>query len=407
MFGFCWFWMNGLDRIESSKMNNLTSPLENTRFLFVVNTLSAFGGAERQALILASYIKQHISPHVSFLAFEDGGHFRNLLTEAGFAVHYFPFRHHAPKPQKVFQYLKLIRFLKPLRPDVFIPYVAESNKIVAQIWKYTGAKFAFWNQREEGRKLYGTPREKKLLQAIPAIVSNSFEGRDALVRVYGIKSDQVTVINNGIVPYSEQAECYDWHAHFGIAQDRPLVSMIANITNRKDHETLLKAWSIVVEECKKNKMEIPFLVLAGRKAETYDRLRLLAFDLRLSDHIGFTGTLQSVQGLIQKSLFCVFSSNLEGCPNGVLECMEQGKAVIGTKISGVAQALGTKYGELTFSKPNDSPHLASRILNLYKQPLLMAEIGKYNALRIKTEFSVEKMVQAHLDLISSGILSKA
>lgn len=407
MSGFCWFWMNGLDRIESSKMYHLMSQLANTRFFFVVNTLSAFGGAERQALILATYIKQHISPHVSFLAFEDGIHFKSLLTEAGIDVHYFPFRHHAPKHQKVFQYLRLISFLKPLRPDVLIPYVAESNKIVSQIWKYTGAKFAFWNQREEGRNLYGTPREKKLLQTIPSIVSNSFEGREALVRVYGIRPDQVTVINNGIIPYTDQPESYDWHAHFGIDQSRPLVSMIANITNRKDHETLLRAWSIVVEESKTNKLEIPFLVLAGRKAETYDRLRLLGFDLRLSDHIGFTGSLKSVQGLIQQSLFCVFSSNLEGCPNGVLECMEQGKAVIGTQISGVAQALGTKYGEIAFSKSNDPLHLASRIMNIYKQPLLITKIGIYNALRIKTEFSVEKMVQAHLDLIFASILPKA
>jgi glycosyltransferase involved in cell wall biosynthesis len=376
---------------------------KNQHFLFVVNTYKAFGGAERQALILASYIKEHISEHVSFLAFEDGEHFRRLLEDAGIPVYFFPFKHHAPKHKKLGQYWQLVRFLKPLKPDVLIPYVAESNKIVAQIWKHTGAQFAFWNQREEGRKLYGTVHEKKLIRAVPAVVSNSFEGRDALVRVYGLKPEAITVVNNGIVPYTGSIETYNWHAHFNIETKRPLVSMIANITSRKDHKTLIEAWQLVIKKCKENKMPLPFLVLAGRKVETYDALRLLGFDLKLSEHIGFTGTLNTVQGLIKQSLFCVFSSNLEGCPNGVLECMEQGKAVVGTHISGVEQALGTMYAAECLTQPNSPKDLAEKIVKLYQQPELMAAIGAYNAERIRTEFSVEQMVTKHLDLITVGL----
>ena len=154
---------------------------KDSNFLFVVNTLNGFGGAERQALILASYIKVNVSEHVTFIAFEDGTNFRSLLEEAGFQVYFFPFNHQASKAKKLLQYYKLVQYVKKLSPDILIPYVAESNKIVAQIWKHTGAKFAFWNQREEGRKLYGTPLEQKLIRWVSAIVSNSFEGADALI----------------------------------------------------------------------------------------------------------------------------------------------------------------------------------------------------------------------------------
>lgn len=374
-----------------------------TRFLFVVNTLKGFGGAERQAFILANYIKQEVSEQVAFLAFEDGGDFREILEAAGFKVYYFPFKHQAPKHKKVLQYYKLVQFIKPLKPDVLIPYVAESNKIVAQIWTYTGAKFAFWNQREEGRKLYGTPHEKKLIRKVPAIVSNSFEGRDALVRVYGLEPNQITVINNGILAQDLAVDATDWHHHFGISKERPLVCMIANITSRKDHVTLLKAWHLVIEACKTQQKPLPFLVLAGRKAETYNPLRLLGFDLKLSEHIGFTGTLSSpqVQSLIQQSLFGVFSSNLEGCPNGVLECMVQTKAVVGTHISGVAQALGDRYKDHCLSQPNNPQDLADKIIALYRQADLMAEIAAYNAQRIRSEFSVSKMAKEHLDIIAA------
>jgi glycosyltransferase involved in cell wall biosynthesis len=389
----------GLNLPEFNLKADYLNRFKSTRVLFVVNTLKAFGGAERQALILATYIKAHVSPNVAFLAFEDGGDFRRFLEEAGIEAHYFPFKHLAPKYKKAIQYYRLIRYIKPLKPEVLIPYVAESNKIVAQIWPYTGARFAFWNQREEGRKLYGTSHEKQLIQKVPAIVSNSYEGRDALVRVYGLSPEQIHVINNGIIPYQDDVALYDWYAHFGISKQRPLVSMIANITNRKDHETLLKAWHLVIKSCKEKELALPFLVLAGRKADTYDALRLLGFDLKLCEHMGFTGTLKTVQELIRQSLFCVFSSNLEGCPNGVLECMEQGKAVVGTHISGVEQALGAAYKGICLSQPNNAQDLANKIMTLYEQPELIKEIGKHNRQRIETEFSVEQMVKGYLHLI--------
>ena len=321
-------------------------------------------------------------------------------------MYYFPFNHHASKLKKLRQYFKLVQFVKKLSPDVLLPYVAESNKIVAQIWKYTGAKFAFWNQREEGRKLYGTALEQKLIRNVSAIVSNSFEGADALKRTYGLSNKDITVINNGIIPHNQKFIIIDWHQELGIETNRPIISMIANITGRKDHETLLKAWTIVILDCKQKNIKLPFLILAGRKAETYDKLRLLAFDLNLSNHMAFVGELNPVQDVISQSLFCVFSSNLEGCPNGVLECMEQGKVVIGTNISGVVQALGNKYNTQCLSEPNNAEDLASKIISLYKKPSLLVEIGQYNKQRINTEFSVKKMAEAHLELIFQSLYDK-
>jgi len=372
---------------------------KDTRFLFVVNTLKAFGGAERQALILASYIKANVSEHVTFIAFEDGTNFRRLLEETGIQVCFFSFKHHTSKHKKILRYYQLVKFIRLFKPDVLLPYVAESNKIVAQTWKYTGAQFAFWNQREEGRKLYGTALEQKLIRNVSAIVSNSFEGANALKRTYGLSDKDITVINNGIIPYKKEFEKRDWHQEFGIEKNRPLVSMIANITDRKDHDTLFKAWSIVILDCKSKQLELPFLVLAGRKAETYDKLRLLAFDLNLSNHVAFVGELNPVQDLITQSLFCVFSSNLEGCPNGVLECMEQGKAVVGTNISGLRQAMGDRYENVCLSEPNNPNSLAEKILGIITNNELREEIGLYNAKRIRKEFSVEGMVKQYLNLI--------
>jgi glycosyltransferase involved in cell wall biosynthesis len=83
--------------------------------------------------------------------------------------------------------------------------------------------------------------------------------------------------------------------------------------------------------------------------------------------------------------------------------MEQGKAVIGTHISGVEQALGNTFAAQCLSEPNNPEDMAEKILKLYQQPELMATIGTYNAERIRTEFSVEQMVTKHLDLITTDL----
>ncbi|WP_157962218.1 glycosyltransferase family 4 protein [Winogradskyella aurantiaca] len=379
------------------------SMLSNLRYIFVVNTVGPFGGAERQALILADYLKTNVSRHVKFLALEDGQEFRQKLESKGIEIIVFPFKHHSGKLKKVFNYYRLIKLLKKEKPDVLIPYVAESNKVVAQIWSFSGARFAFWNQREEGRNLYGTSHEKNLINKVPSIVSNSFEGKNALIKAYGLTEGRITVINNGVIPYMGDIQKIDWHKKLGVDPGRPLVAMIANITERKDHDTLIRAWSEVIRSCRQAEEQLPFLILAGRKARTYDQLRLLAFDLKLSDHIAFTGSLKNVQELIEAMDFCVFSSNLEGCPNGVLECMERGKTVVGTHISGMEQALGLKYKKHVLVPPNDYKTFSDKVLGILRDPKLKQDIGDYNKKRISSEFSVQKMADTHLKLVEKGL----
>lgn len=371
----------------------------NKNFLFVVNTYKSFGGAERQALIFAEYIFKNVSGNVAFIAFEDGNTFKEMILNAGISAYYFPFKHHSGKLQKLWQYVKLIRFLRKLQPDILIPYVAESNKIVAMAWKYTGARFAFWNQRDEGRKLYGTKMERKAIRNVSAIVSNSYEGKEALVKTYGLNDADIRIINNGIIPVMENTKSVIWHEKLAIPKDRPIISMIANITNRKDHLTLIKAWQIVITELKAASQALPVLVLAGRKVHTYDKLRLLAFDLNLSDHIRFTGEIRDVTSLINESLFCVFSSNLEGCPNGVLECMAQRKVVIGTDISGIRQAISGTYEEYCLVQPNSPKEFAGKIVHLFTNSELKSEIEAFNLQRINNEFSVEGMVRNFFNII--------
>jgi glycosyltransferase involved in cell wall biosynthesis len=372
--------------------------LKNKKFLFFFNTLSAFGGAERQALILMDYLKNVIGAEVSLIAFEDGLKVKEKVELLNIPFAIYPFNFYCNRFEKVYHYCKLIQLIRKFKPDVIIPYVAESNKVAAELYKYSGAKFVFWNQREEGRGLYGTTKEFKLLKKVSVIVSNSTEGQYFIHKTFGIPIDEIKLVNNGIiVPQVSESNNY-WHTKLGLKQDDIIISMIANITERKDHQTLLNAWHYVVNNYKGNRKLM--LALAGRsKKEVISQLKILAFDLKLCQNIAFIEFVDDVQSLLQESYFCVFSSNLEGCPNGVLEAMAMKKTVIATDIRGIRQALGEENIEDVLAQPNNSIDFGSKIINLLYNNDLLYQLGQKNQQRIKDNFSVEQMVYGYLSII--------
>tara|TARA_B110000977_G_scaffold98972_1_gene130065 strand:+ start:189 stop:1355 length:1167 start_codon:yes stop_codon:yes gene_type:complete len=384
----------------TDKKIDYSKKFEGKVFVIITNTFKFMGGAERQALILADYLVSEIGAEVHFIAFEDGDKLKNLIEAIGCKWKYIPLNFYKSKIDKAYSYIKLVSYINKIKGAVLIPYAAISNKVVGQIFKKTNASFSFWNQRDEGRSLFNTKNEKKALFNVSAIVSNSFEGRDFLVNQYNIPKHKINVINNGIKSDFDNKNI-DWHKKLNTDKQALIVSMIANVHSFKDHLTLLYAWRIVLSNYNDKRPLI--LVLAGTLGPTVTKLKVLGFDLNLSQNLIFAGPVDDVRSLISASYMCVFSSNLEGCPNGVLECMEQGKVVVGTNISGLRQAMGKNYAAMCLSEPNNPNSLAEKILGIINNNELRIEIGLYNERRILEEFSVEQMVNNYLDLIKIKI----
>src|SRR5262249_14272952 len=55
-----------------------------------------------------------------------------------------------------------------------------------------------------------------------------------------------------------------------------------------------------------------------------------AHDLRLTDRVKFSGHTNDVPGLLSDSTFLAHTSDVEGCPNVVMEAMASGRAVVAT-----------------------------------------------------------------------------
>ena len=368
---------------------------EGKHFVFLIGYITQFGGAERQALLLANMLRETTGARVSFLGWSMGpGLMTDKLTEAGIPVHTHPLdwghrltwrRTRIAKSVRLIGFTRFVR--REVKPDFLLPYVGENSKVAGLIWRRVGARYTWWNQRDEGREIHGSRLEHRLLRTLPDVVSNSWEGKHFLMEKFGLADERVRVINNAI-PLPAAADGSAWRSRLGIGSDDRLLLMTANLTKYKDHDTLLRAFALARSQASGNRLH---LVLAGRPDERAVHLKALAFDLGLGESLHFLGTVPDMDPLYAAADLIVHSSMLEGCPNAVLEGMSHAKCVVGTDITGLRQALGEEGADGFLAPPQNAAALADRIVNALRSDDLLRASGERNRLRIAKEFSPETL----------------
>jgi glycosyltransferase involved in cell wall biosynthesis len=376
-------------------INNYKEKLGNKIFIFKIGSYNNLGGAETKAITMAEILKNEIGAKVLFLANGGDGILKQVLKDKGYETLVFSYNLKAKPFKKAMNIVKQILFLRKFKPDFILPWSSDNCKSILPFWKYTGAKYAWWNMQDEGRGLYKTANEKKLLLEASEIISNSLAGQIFITETYGITKDQIKLYNNPTeIPDVSKLKPF-WRQRLDIAQDTLVVSMMANITKWKDHKTLFKAWKIVADHFNNKGVKIK-LLLAGDCRETTQELKVLGFDLNISDSVVFLGSILEVNELIIESDLIVHSSNHEGCPNAVCEAMALEKPVVGTDIPGVREALSDKFENYTLSIPNNDNDLAEKLIYMIEHPELANEIAQFNKKRIETDYTLQGMIDTLL-----------
>jgi glycosyltransferase involved in cell wall biosynthesis len=142
--------------------------------------------------------------------------------------------------------------------------------------------------------------------------------------------------------------------------------------------------------------------LAGRFDDMTEPLKTLARDLNLGRSVRFLGHVTDISSLLGAVDLGIFSSQLEGCPNGVLECMAAGLPVVATDIPGIREALGNE-SESTLSPPGDYEAMASKISQLIIDAALRQRYGLINRERVERLFGVDRMCLETAALIARAL----
>jgi glycosyltransferase involved in cell wall biosynthesis len=351
------------------------------RIIIVLGNLE-LGGAERQALILARHLAQRET--VEVWGFNKSGPVADICEQHGIR-----WRVEPVDAQRLQSIQRVACALRAASPDVLLPYTWLPNVVCGFVWKWAGARLCVWNQRDEGLFLPRTTWERWAVQRTPRFISNSRAGARFLVEKLKIDPVKVHVVQNGIERSTPQMDRAAWRKRLEIDDASFVACMVANLHTNKDHETLLRAWRVVMTKLERKAV----LVLAGRHDGAYESLVVLARELGIERGVCFAGQVSDVPGLLASVDIGVFSSRSEGCPNGVLECMAAGLAVAATDIEGVREVVGTS--EL-LAPVGDAATLSQIILKLASDPAMCKTIGVENRKRIVENYDARRMCEEYM-----------
>lgn len=374
--------------------------LSGKRVLFVLDSLH-LGGSERQALYLARHLKESCGARVDVAGIAGTpGRGADLCRELGIPWHIIPFAIAPLPPLTMLKMALVARRLRRLAPEIILPFTAVPNILCGTVWQATGARFCVWNQRDEGLGLKGKFLTRGAARNTPCFVSNSSAGSEFLRRVLQVEPSRIKLVRNGVPLPEPRLSGAEWRRRQGLPAQLPLACMVANLHGNKDHETLIRAWRIVLDQG--GESAAPVLLLAGRRDGAARALESLAAELGLAEQVRFLGVVDDIPSLLDAADLCVFSSRSEGCPNGILEAMAAGLPVAATDIPGIRDALGEDAGNL-LSPPGDAPAFAANISRMLGDVALRQRIGAANRRRIATEFSPESMCEAMVRIMVEGL----
>ena len=356
------------------------------RIIFLFGSFD-LGGAEQQGLLLADYLRAKLGAEVKIYALNPRpGRLSECCDELGIPWRGIPF--HWGLSRRWYYFPKALATLKAEKPDILISYTCVPNLVCALSRRLAGAKLSVWNQADEGLLMNRWPLHRWAVRESRCIISNSSGGKNFLVNTYGIPARDIHLIYNGIALPSPLHRRNTWREQLGLAPDDPAACMVANLSNYKDHGTLVRAWRKVVAARPGGFR--PVLLLAGRFDGAERHLQELASELEIGDSVRFLGPVADVSGLLAAVDLFVYSSKSEGIPNAVLEAMAAGLPVIGSDIPGIREAVGPEGAGLLVPA-GDSAEMAAGILALLGDTGLRNRHGTVMRERVEREFSLPRM----------------
>ncbi len=357
------------------------------------------GGSERQASYLVNYLTSRKIP-VQVVGFSSPGKISELIKPSpyvhiasiGMGNKYLAQIMNTLGLSFYFYFVNLLFIFFKNKPNLVISYTHMPNVVSALASKVVGAKFV-WNQRDSGSYSFFNLWTKIAVRLTDLFISNSEGGKDYMIEKFHIKRHSIKVISNGVViPKVSYNFAHEFTHRFRKSR---LVIMLANITQTKDHRTLIYSWKIVCQHLPDAK-----LLLVGYKGDAFLSTKQLVSQLHLDDKVIFVGSRADTTELISQCSVAVFSSLSEGLPNGILEPMSLGLPVVATDIRGSREIFGNNYPLL--APPFNEKILAEKIITVLSNHSLRKK-GVNCKKTIINKYSMEKMTNSYTKIINKLI----
>ncbi len=237
--------------------------------------------------------------------------------------------------------------------------------------------------------------EKKIFEEnnYKKIIAISKEGKEEIIRYYGVRLEDIIVIYNGVNleefhPKNRALFRGEIREEFNISNDEFLILFVGSGYRRKGLRYLIEAVSLL-----KEKRPLKMLVVARGKKKFYLRL---ARRLGVEDKIIFTGGRKDLRKFYAASDLFVLPTIYEPFGNVCLETLASGLPIIVSKTSGAAEIITEGENGLLLKNPRDSRELAEKI-RLAFDNRFRNKLSK-NARTLAENFTVDENVEKTLEV---------
>jgi glycosyltransferase involved in cell wall biosynthesis len=175
-----------------------------------------------------------------------------------------------------------------------------------------------------------------------------------------------------------------------------IIGMVATFAENKDYETYFSAAQLLLGK----RDDITFLAI-GEHTDSFAAKGLIPSDL--IHRFRFVGKMREIESFISIMDICVLTTFTEGISNSIMEYMALGKPVIATDGGGTKEILLDRKTGFLIS-PSSPDELAAKIELLLENEELRITMGNAGLSRIKSCFSIDKMVSEYILTYKSSLL---
>lgn len=372
---------------------------------------AALGGAERQALGLANYLKLHFKCKIFLVCTHTDNiseEFKEFAKISGVEENYFfgtpslsikkeiTFLNIKKTARTLMYLFKMRNKISKFKPDIIIPFLNSPSKIASLIFKYSGAKITFWHQLGLDSYTYDYT-EFKAVKNTPFIIANAENGLDVFKNYYKVAKEKLFVLPHYVSIKKIKLNKLELRKKFFIEDNAIVIGMISHYREEKYQEMLLNSFDNIKTD--KN----IHLVLLGNKdndASTLAKYNSLKNSIKGKGIDKKVSLLSGnpVEEVLNVLDIAVLVSKIEGTPTVVMEYMLYGLPVISTNHIGCVNLLKGS----NFLIDNDENILRSKLKELIESPKLREREAAKNQKKIE-EFSIENYVNHLTKIINKFI----
>jgi glycosyltransferase involved in cell wall biosynthesis len=220
----------------------------------------------------------------------------------------------------------------------------------------------------------------------------------SVLRAAGVGDDRLVVIRSA-VETGQVAGARNrviLEREFGIGEKDIAISIVAQLIPRKGHRFLFEAMSRLAAHSAGLR-----LVVFGRGV-LEDELKRLVSALGLQDIVQFAGYRSDLDDFLVNFDMLVHPALREGLGVAMLKAAAAGLPVIAFDVAGAREAVQNDVTGLLVPS-SDSAMLADAIARLSNDAPLRRKLGENGFLRMKKEFSIESMVDKHVQTYKATI----